>query len=205
MAVMDWATRGVQSFRLLDTRDTRLCTDTLTGTLKRVGRPEILNTDQGSQFTSLEFTSVVKDPGGAISVGRTGRCIDNIFTERLWCLLKYEAVFVHEFSDGFQFIGGDFPMSGASNLPAPSLALGTFHPFRGLRSWTGRCDSKEPRPLYRLWPASTGTRRCVRRNHVRMTYDPKCILNLWLSCLTIRDYVTSTVERRTANVRRSQL
>ncbi len=102
MAVMDWATRRVLSFWLSDSRDTRLCTDTLAGAPKRDGRPEIFNTDQGSQFASLEFTSAVKDSGFAISVDRTGRCIGNIFSERLWCPPKYEAVCLDEFSDGFQ-------------------------------------------------------------------------------------------------------
>ena len=56
-AVMEWATRRGHSFRLSNTRDTRLCTDTLTGALNRDGRPKIFNTDQGGEFTSLEFTS----------------------------------------------------------------------------------------------------------------------------------------------------
>ena len=103
MAVMDWVTHRGHSFRLSDTRDTRLCTDTLTGALNRDGRPEIVSTDQGGQFTSPEFTSVVKDSGVAISVGRTDRWIGNIFTEHLWCPLRYEAVYPNEFSDGFQF------------------------------------------------------------------------------------------------------
>ena len=81
---MDWATRRVLSFRLSNTRDARFCTDTLTGALERDGRPEIFNTDQGSQFTSLEFTSVLKDSGVAISMDRTSRCMGNIFIERLW-------------------------------------------------------------------------------------------------------------------------
>ena len=60
-----------------------LLTDTLTDALERYGRPEIFNTDQGSQFTSLGFTSVLKDSGVAISMDRTGQCVDNIFIERL--------------------------------------------------------------------------------------------------------------------------
>jgi putative transposase len=101
VAVMDWATRRVLSFRLSNTLDARFCTEALTEALERYGRPEIFNSDQGSQFTSLEFTSVLKDSGVAISMDGRGRCMDNIFIERLWRSLKYEAVYLHEISDGF--------------------------------------------------------------------------------------------------------
>ena len=101
VAVMDWATRRVLSWRLSNTLDARFCTDALSEALQRYGRPEIFNSDQGSQFTSLEFTSVLKDAGVAISMDGRGRCMDNIFIERLWRSLKYEAVYLHEISDGF--------------------------------------------------------------------------------------------------------
>ena len=101
VAVMDWATRRVLSWRLSNTLDARFCTEALTEAIERYGRPEIFNTDQGSQFTSLEFTSVLKDSGVAISMDGRGRCMDNIFIERLWRSLKYEAVYLHEISDGF--------------------------------------------------------------------------------------------------------
>jgi putative transposase len=102
VAVMDWATRRVLSWRLSNTLDTRFCTDALTEALERYGCPEIFNTDQGSQFTSQEFTSVLNESGVAISMDGRGRCMDNIFIERLWRSLKYEAVYLHELSDGFR-------------------------------------------------------------------------------------------------------
>ena len=68
----------------------------------RYGRPQIFNIDQGSQFTTLEFTATLKDAGVAISMDGKGRCMDNIFIVRLWRSLKYEAVYLHELSDGFQ-------------------------------------------------------------------------------------------------------
>ena len=102
VAVMDWATRRVLSWRLSNTLNARFCVEALSEALERYGRPEIFNTDQGSQFTSLEFTSVLKDSGVAISMDGRGRCMDNIFIERLWRSLKYEAVYLHEISDGFQ-------------------------------------------------------------------------------------------------------
>ena len=64
-------------------------------------RPQIFNTDQGSQFTSIAFTDVLKDGGIAISMDGRGRCLDNIFIKRLWRSLKYEAVYLHELADGF--------------------------------------------------------------------------------------------------------
>src|SRR6202040_4252171 len=69
--------------------------------LARYGKPAIFNTDQGSQFTSLDFTGVLKDAEVAISMDGRGRCMDNIFIERLWRLLKYGAVYLPEMADGF--------------------------------------------------------------------------------------------------------
>ena len=101
VAVMDWATRHVLAWRLSNTMDAGFCVEALHEALARYGRPEIFNTDQGSQFTSSEFTGVLKDAGVAISMDGRGRCMDNIFIERLWRSLKYEAVYLHELSDGF--------------------------------------------------------------------------------------------------------
>ena len=90
------------SWRLSNTLDARFCTEALTEALEHYGRPQIFNTDQGSQFTSLQFTDTLKDAGVAISMDGRGRCMDNIFIERLWRSFKYEAVYLHELSDGFQ-------------------------------------------------------------------------------------------------------
>ena len=99
VAIMDWATRHVLSWRLSNTMDAGFCVEALNEALARYGRPEIFNTDQGSQFTSLGFTGVLKDAGIAISMDGRGRCMDNIFIERLWRSLKYEAVHLHELTD----------------------------------------------------------------------------------------------------------
>ena len=101
VAIMDWATRRVLSWRLSNTLDVGFCVEALAEALDRYGRPEIFNTDQGSQFTSFEFTAVLKNAGVAISMDGRGRCMDNIFIERLWRSLKYEAVYLHELPDGF--------------------------------------------------------------------------------------------------------
>ncbi len=102
VAIMDWATRHVLAWRLSNTMDARFCVEALEEALARYGKPEIFNTDQGSQFTSADFTNVLKDAGVAISMDGRGRCMDNIFIERLWRSLKYEAVYLHELTDGFK-------------------------------------------------------------------------------------------------------
>ena len=102
VAIMDWATRHVLAWRLSNTMDARFCVEALEEALARYGKPEIFNTDQGSQFTSLDFTNVLKDAGVAISMDGRGRYMDNIFIERLWRSLKYEAVYLHELTDGFK-------------------------------------------------------------------------------------------------------
>jgi putative transposase len=101
VAIMDWATRHVLAWRLSNTMDTGFCIEALREAMARHGKPEIFNTDQGSQFTSLDFTGVLKDAGVAISMDGRGRCMNNIFIERLWRSLKYEAVYLHEMTDGF--------------------------------------------------------------------------------------------------------
>ena len=102
VAIMDWATRHVIAWRLSNSMDARFCLEALNEALARYGRPEIFNTDQGSQFTSLDFTAVLSDAGIRISMDGRGGCVDNIFIERLWRSLKYEAVYLHELTDGFK-------------------------------------------------------------------------------------------------------
>ena len=102
VAIMDWATRHVLSWRLSNTMDVSFCVEALNDALARYGKPEIFNTDQGSQFTSFDFTGVLKDAEITISMDGRGRCMDNIFIERLWRSLKYEAVYLHELTDGFK-------------------------------------------------------------------------------------------------------
>jgi len=101
VAIMDWATRHVLSWRLSNTMDAAFCVDALNDALEKYGKPEIFNTDQGSQFTCFDFTGIIKDAGIKISMDGRGRCMDNIFIERLWRSLKYEAVYLHEMTDGF--------------------------------------------------------------------------------------------------------
>ena len=94
VAIMDWYSRRVLSWKLSTTMDTDFCIDALKEAIERYGCPEIFNTDQGSQFTSEDFTSVLKDSGIKISMDGKGRWVDNVFVERLWRSVKYEEVYL---------------------------------------------------------------------------------------------------------------
>jgi putative transposase len=94
VAVMDWASRKVLSFRLSNTLDASFCIEALEEALHKYGTPDIFNTDQGSQFTSLEFTTVLVKYGIKISMDGQGRWRDNVFIERLWKTVKYQEVYL---------------------------------------------------------------------------------------------------------------
>lgn len=96
-AVMDWASRRVLSWRLSNTLTTDFCIEAVEEAIHRYGVPEIFNTDQGSQFTSFEFTQLLKDNGIAISMDGKGCWRDNVFVERLWKSIKYEEVYLRAY------------------------------------------------------------------------------------------------------------
>src|SRR5439155_16446235 len=91
VAVMDWASRAVLAWRLSNTMDVSFCVSALEEALARFGKPEIFNTDQGSQFTSAAFTGALAAAGVRISMDGRGRWRDNVFIERLWRSSKYQA------------------------------------------------------------------------------------------------------------------
>jgi putative transposase len=97
VAIIDWFSRKVLSWRLSNTLDTSFCIDALEESLARFGRPEIFNSDQGCQFTADEFAQRLLDAGVAISRDGKGRCLDNVFVERLWRSLKYEEVYLKSY------------------------------------------------------------------------------------------------------------
>jgi putative transposase len=123
-AVMDWHSRFVLSWRLSNTMDTTLVTEALEEALEK-GRPEIFNTDQGSQFTSREFTEKLKNASIEISMDGRGRAIDNVFIERLWRTVKYEEIYLKEYNSGdetnsslsrfFNYYDYDRPHQGLEN------------------------------------------------------------------------------------------
>jgi len=100
VAIMDWTSRKVLSWRLSNTMDTDFCIEALDEAIETYGTPEIFNTDQGSQFTSTAFTSVLKNAGIKISMDGKGRWMDNVMIERLWRSLKYECIYLNAYETG---------------------------------------------------------------------------------------------------------
>jgi putative transposase len=94
VAIIDWYSRKVLAWRLSNTMDAGFCVDCLEEAIKNYGSPTIFNTDQGSQFTSDSFTGVLIQHDITISMDGRGRCLDNVFTERLWRTVKYEDVYL---------------------------------------------------------------------------------------------------------------
>lgn len=100
VAVMDWYSRKVLSWRLSNTLDADFCVEALKEALAKYGKPAIFNTDQGSQFTSSDFIQELRDAKVDISMDSKGRWMDNVMIERLWRSLKYECVYLNAFETG---------------------------------------------------------------------------------------------------------
>lgn len=98
VAVIDWYSRKVLSWRISNSMDASFCVDCLEDALRTHGKPEVFNSDQGSQFTSEAFTGVLKREGVTISMDGRGRAFDNIFVERLWRTVKYEDVYLNGYA-----------------------------------------------------------------------------------------------------------
>lgn len=97
VAILDWATRKVLAHRVSISMTVDFCLEALAEAIANYGRPQIFNTDQGSQFTSDEFTQMLKDHDIKISMDGKGRWVDNVFVERLWKSVKYEHVYLHAY------------------------------------------------------------------------------------------------------------
>ena len=106
VVVMDWYTRKVLSWRLSNTMEADFCVEALQEAIGRYGCPEVFNTDQGAQFTSEAFTTVLKDNDIAISMDGRGRVQDNIFIERLWWTLKHHYLYLRSFANGSELRAG---------------------------------------------------------------------------------------------------
>lgn len=157
VAVMDWYSRKVLAWRISNTQDSAFCVQCLEDALANAVLPEIFNTDQGSQFTSLAFTGVLKGKGIPISMDGRGRAIDNIFVERLWRSVKYEDIYLKEYvtvselnqglSAYFQFYNGERPHQALSyQTPGQVYAAGQgggariANPF-AIHAGTGTADA----------------------------------------------------------------
>ena len=136
VAVMDWASRHVLAWRLSNTMDTGFCIEALEAAL-RTGTPEIFNTDQGAQFTSTTFTERVLAAGAQCSMDGRGRCLDNVFIERLWRSLKYEAVYLHELGRWVRGRAGDRGLDDVLQRRTSALGARGAHAGRGLRRGAG--------------------------------------------------------------------
>ena len=141
VAIVDWFSRRVLAWRLSITLSADFCVEALEEALARHGKPEIFNTDQGSQFSSTDFTKVLKDAEIAISMDGRGAWRDNVFVERLWRTIKYEEVYLRAYAGVTQArasigrylsfyngkrphsaLGGKTPDQAYINLAAPILA-----------------------------------------------------------------------------------
>ena len=134
VAVMDWHSRKVLSFRLSNTLDADFCVEALCQALERYGPPQIFNTDQGAQFTSKRFTDTLKAAGVTISMDGRGRAMDNIFIERLWWTVKYHYLYLHAFDTGselrtglmqwFKFYNSQRPHQGLDDMTPDEVYFG---------------------------------------------------------------------------------
>src|SRR4051812_7654765 len=134
VAIMDWHSRKVLTWRLSNTMDATFCVEALEEALALSGRPEIFNSDQGAQFTSTAFTGVLEAAGVRISMDGKGRCMDNVFVERLWRSLKYENIYRRPSPPVPEPRLGIGRWIAGYNPPRPHQALGYWPPDEVYRS-----------------------------------------------------------------------
>jgi putative transposase len=137
VAIMDWASRAVLAWRLSNTMDVAFCASALEEALARFGKPEIFNTDQGSQFTSAAFTGTLAAAGVRISMDGRGRWMDNVFIERLWRSMKHEDVYLKGYADGREAKVGIAAWLTFYNHARPHQALANRTPMAAWRSGVG--------------------------------------------------------------------
>lgn len=139
VAIMDWYSRYVLAWRLSNTMDVDFCVVALEEALSQ-GRPEIFNTDQGSQFTSEAFTGLLLEHGIQVSMDGKGRCMDNVFVERLWRSIKYEEVYLKAYQNGSEARAGIGEYLHLYNHERPHQALGYQTPRQVFeKGLTRRC------------------------------------------------------------------
>jgi putative transposase len=131
-AVVDWFTRRVLAWRLSITLEVDFCIEAVEEALTRYGKPDIFNTDQGSQFTSIDFIKVLKDAEIAIYMDGKGAWRDNVFVERLWRTIKYEEVYLHAYQ----------------NVPQARKAIGKYLTFYNTKRPHSSLDGQTPDQVY---------------------------------------------------------
>lgn len=132
VAIMDWASRMVLSWRLSNTLDSSFCVDALEEAISKYGCPEIFNTDQGSQFTAEVFTGALRSRDISISMDGKGRWMDNVFIERLWKSVKYEDIY----------------LKGYSSMAEVKKGLAAYFTFYNEKRWHQNFDRKTPAMVY---------------------------------------------------------
>lgn len=137
VAVIDWYSRCVLSWRLSNSMDASFCVDCLEDALREHGRPEVFNSDQGSQFTSKAFTDVLKREKVDISMDGRGRALDNIFVERLWRNVKHEDVYLKGYANMAELMLGLAQYFAFYNAERPHQSLGYETPASVYRSGVG--------------------------------------------------------------------
>ena len=154
VAIMDWHSRYVLAWRLSNTLEVDFCVAALEEALSK-GRPQIFNTDQGSQFTSEAFTSMLLAQGVQVSMDGRGRCMDNVFVERLWRSIKYEEVYLKAYQNGTEARKGIGAYLAFYNQERPHQALGYRSPGQVFHAVSPqRCLLEHPQAL----PSDEGLR-----------------------------------------------
>ena len=131
-AVLDWHSRRVLAWKVSNTMDVHFCLEAVEEAIENYGTPEIMNTDQGSQFTSLAFTKLLKDNDIRISMDGKGAWRDNVFVERLWRSVKYEEVYLHAYD----------------SVSATRAGLDRYFQFYNCRRPHSRLDRQTPDQVY---------------------------------------------------------
>lgn len=137
VAIIDWYSRRVLSWRISNSMDASFCVDCLEDALRVFGKPEVFNSDQGTQFTSAAFTGVLKREGVAISMDGRGRALDNIFVERLWRSVKHEDVYLKGYANMAELTVGLAQYFAFYNAERPHQSLGYRTPGEVYRSAEG--------------------------------------------------------------------
>ncbi len=153
VAVMDWSSRMALSWRLSNTLDSSFCVEAMEEAIAAYGRPEIFNTDQGSQFTAETFTDTLQSNNISISMDGKGRWMDNVFIERLWKSVKYEDIYLKSYGSMTEARRGFLNTSDSTTKKG------------GIKTLTGR---------HRVWFTST----LWRRNRMRHEHQPRAALHL---------------------------
>jgi putative transposase len=155
VAIIDWYSRKVLAWKLSTTMDTRFCTECLSEAILLHGKPEIFNTDQGSQFTSEEFTEILKGYEIRISMDGKGRWVDNVFTERLWRSLKQNEVYRNDYESPLEAYKGISDYFKKYNSYDPHQSLGYQTPDE---TYYG-CENTKKFPITipekRIWEQET--------------------------------------------------